>query len=206
MTKSADLQRLASLSDCVFAVAMTLLAFSVRIPDQGLDPAKLPGELARVWNEASGLVLSFAVATIFWVGHFRLLRSLSHATVGLIYLNFFQLFWIVVLPISTSLLIQIKARETTIVMEANLTLIALSGLLMWVYSYRTGLIEPGALTHPIAVEFIVPVFPLLIFAISLLVTLWNPAVGGNLLWGAFATPFLSHLARTVRPTAKTQGK
>jgi uncharacterized membrane protein len=55
MAKSADLQRLASLSDCVFAVAMTLLAFSVRIPDQGLDPAKLPGELTRMWNEFFGL-------------------------------------------------------------------------------------------------------------------------------------------------------
>jgi uncharacterized membrane protein len=32
---SADLQRLASLSDCVFAVAMTLLTFSIRIPDHG---------------------------------------------------------------------------------------------------------------------------------------------------------------------------
>jgi uncharacterized membrane protein len=87
MTKSADLQRLASLSDCVFAVAMTLLAFSVRIPDQGADPAKLPGELTRMWNEFSGLVLSFAIAAIFWLGHLHLVRSLSRATVGLIYLN-----------------------------------------------------------------------------------------------------------------------
>jgi uncharacterized membrane protein len=206
MTKSADLQRLASLSDCVFAVAMTLLAFSVRVPDQGVDPAKLPRELTRMWNESFGLVLSFAIAAMFWVGHFRLLRSLSRATVGLIYLNLFQLFWIAVLPISTSLWIRIEARATTIVMEANLTLIALSALLMWVYSSRTGLIEPGALTHPIAVESIVPVFPLLIFAISLLVTFWNPALGGHFLWGAFATPFLSHLTRTARPRAKTPGK
>ena len=43
MTKSADLQRLASLSDCVFAVAMTLLAFSVRVPDQGVDPGSPQG-------------------------------------------------------------------------------------------------------------------------------------------------------------------
>jgi hypothetical protein len=70
MTKSADLQRLASLSDCVFAVAMTLLAFSVRIPDHGVDPAKLPGELTRMWNESFGLVLSFAIAAMFWVRAF----------------------------------------------------------------------------------------------------------------------------------------
>ena len=135
MTKSADLQRLASLSDCVFAVAMTLLTFSIRIPDHGVDPAKLPGELTRMWNESFGLVLSFAIAAMFWLGHFRLLRSLSRATVGLIYLNLFQLFWIAVLPISTSLWIRIEARATKMVMEANVTLIALSAFLMWVYAF-----------------------------------------------------------------------
>ena len=77
MTKSADLRRLASLSDCIFAVAMTLLTFSVRIPDHGVDPAKLPEELTRMWNESFGLVLSFAIAAMFWIGHFHLLRSLS---------------------------------------------------------------------------------------------------------------------------------
>jgi uncharacterized membrane protein len=206
VTNSADLQRLASLSDCVFAVAMTLLTFSVRIPDHGVDPAKLPGELARMWNESFGLMLSFAIAAMFWIGHFRLLRSLSRAPVGLIYLNLFQLFWIAVLPISTSLWIRIEARETTMVLEANLTLIALCALLMWAYASRTGLIEAGALIHPIAVESIGTVFPLLIFVVSLLVTFWNPALGGNLIWGAFATPFLSYLARTAGAAAKTQGK
>jgi hypothetical protein len=77
MTKSTDLQRLASLSDCVFAVAMTLLAFSVRLPEQGLDKAKLPGELAQMFWESSGLVVSFVSAAMFWVGHFRLLRCLT---------------------------------------------------------------------------------------------------------------------------------
>jgi uncharacterized membrane protein len=137
MTKSADLQRLASLSDCVFAVAMTLLVFSVRIPDPGLDKAKLPGELSRMFNESSGLVLSFVSAAMFWVGHFRLLHRLSGATAGLIYLNLFELFWIVLLPISTRLWIRIETIVTTIVMGEYLTLIALSGLLLWGYSYKT---------------------------------------------------------------------
>jgi uncharacterized membrane protein len=197
MTKSADLQRLASLSDCVFAVSMTLLVFSVRIPDPGLDKAKLPGELTRMFNESSGLVLSFAIAALFWIGHFRLLHRLSRATASLIYLNFFELFWIVLLPISTSLWIRIETSETTIVMAANLTLIALCGLLMWVYSYQTGLFEPGALTHSVVVELIGTVFPVLVFAISLLVTLWSPALGAKLWWSAFATPLLVHFARTA---------
>lgn len=190
------LQRLASLSDCVFAVAMTLLAFTVRIPEQGLDRAKLPGELIRMCGESYGLVLSFAITAMFWIGHVRLLRSLTRTSVGLIYLSLLQLFWIVLLPISTSLFIRIQTRETTMIMGVNLMLIALCGLLVWVYSYRAGLFKPGAFTHPVGVELVGPVFPLLIFAISLLVTLWNPAFGNKVWWGAFATPLLIHLVRS----------
>jgi uncharacterized membrane protein len=202
MTKSAELQRLASLSDCVFAVAMTLLAFSVRIPDQSITEVKLPGELTRMFNESSGLVLSFASAGMFWIGHFRLLRSLRRATASLIYLNLLQLFWIVVLPISTSLWMRIETKETTLVVGTNLTLIALCGALMWAYAHAAGLFEPSAFTHSIVVELIGPVFPLLVFAISLLVIFWNPALGHKLWWSAFATPILILFARIAIPAAK----
>jgi hypothetical protein len=40
-----------------------------------------------MWNEFSGLVLSFAIAAMFRVGHFRMLRSLNRATVDLIYVS-----------------------------------------------------------------------------------------------------------------------
>ena len=156
--------------------------------------------------ESSGLVVSFASAAMFWVGHFRLLRSLTHTTAGLVYLSLLQLFWIVLLPISTSLFIRIQTEETITIMGANLTLIALCGLLMWIYSYRTRLFEPGALMHPVALELVGPVFPLLVFATSLVVTLWTPVPGEKLWWCAFATPFLVHLIRRARFSAKMQAK
>jgi uncharacterized membrane protein len=204
MTKSADLQRLASLSDCVFAVAMTLLAFSVRIPEQGLDRGKLPGELVRMLRESSGLVLSFVITAMFWLGQVRLFHSLRQATVGLFYLALLQLFWIVLLPISTSLWTRIEARETVLVMGMNLALIALAGLLMWIYCYRKSLFESVAVGRSIAVELVGPIFPLLVFAISLVVTLWTPILGDKLWWGAFATPFLVHLTRRPRSLAEAQ--
>ena len=206
MTKSAELQRLASLSDCVFAVAMTLLAFNVRAPEQGVDKAKLPGELIRMFGESYGLVLSFAITAMFWVGHVRLLRSLAHATPGLIYLVLLQLFWIVLLPISTSLWNRIETKETVMIMGVDLTLIALCGLLMWVYSHRNKLFERSALTHPVVIEIIGPLFPLLILASSLAITLWTPVLGDKLWWGAFATPFVVHFARSAWSAAKTPEK
>jgi hypothetical protein len=43
---------------------MTLLVFSIHIPDQGVNQAKLSGELIRMLNESTGLVLSFASAAM----------------------------------------------------------------------------------------------------------------------------------------------
>ena len=204
MSKSADLQRLASLSDCVFAVAMTLLAFSVRIPEQGLDREKLPGELVRMLRESYGLVLSFAITAMFWLGQVRLFHSLRQATVGLFYPTVLQLFWIVLLPISTSLWTRIETRETVLVMGMNLALIALAGLMMWIYCYCKRLFESAAVGRSIAVGLAGHVFPLLVFAISLAVTLWTPVLGDKLWWGAFATPFLIHLAQGARSAAEAQ--
>jgi hypothetical protein len=99
---------------------------------------------------------------------------------------------------------RIQTKETITIMGANLTLIALCGLSMWIYSYRIGLFETGAITHPIAVELVGPVFPLLVFMFSLVVTLWTAVLGDKLWWGAFATPFLVHLARRTRSPAKIQ--
>lgn len=204
MSKSADLQRLASLSDCVFAVAMTLLAFSVRIPEQGLDREKLPGELVGMLRESYGLVLSFAITAMFWLGQVRLFHSLRQATVGLFYPTVLQLFWIVLLPISTSLWTRIETRETVLVMGTNLALIALAGLVMWIYCHHKRLFESAAVGRSTVVGLVGHVFPLLVFAISLVVTLWTPVLGDKLWWGAFATPFLIHLAQGARAAAEAQ--
>jgi uncharacterized membrane protein len=176
---------------------MTLLLFSVRIPDQAVSEAKLQGELLRMLGESYGLVLSFAIIAMVWVGHLRLLNSLRHATVGLIYLALLQLFWIVLSPISTSLWTRIETKETILVMGVNLLLIHLSGLLMWLYCCGNRLFESDAFAHPIAIELVGPIFPLVIFALSLVVTLWTSIPGDRLWWGAFATPFVVHLARAA---------
>ena len=77
---------------------------------------------------------------------------------------------------------------------------------MWVYSYRTGLIEPGALTHPIAVEYIVLVFPLLIFAISLLVIFGIRLLAVTSYGARLRRLFSATWFEPLALRAKTQGK
>jgi hypothetical protein len=43
---------------------MTLLAAGIRVPERGLDMAKLPAELLRMFGESYELMLSFAIAAM----------------------------------------------------------------------------------------------------------------------------------------------
>ncbi len=74
-----SVERLASLSDGVFAVAMTLLAYNIHIPIGPLNEAGLRGALARMVPAVMALVLSFFAAVMFWMGHQRLLGMMRQS-------------------------------------------------------------------------------------------------------------------------------
>ena len=93
-----DVQRLAALSDGIFAVAMTLLAYNVHVPNAPLTGRQLGVELVRMLGEASGLLMSFAVAAMFWMAHFRLFSSIRQADFLFALINFGLLFSVVLLP------------------------------------------------------------------------------------------------------------
>ena len=79
---------------------MTLLAFNVHVPNGPLTDPQLTHELRRMRDRSGGLLLSFAVAAMFWMRHFRLFRRLRQADYPFALINFGLLFSIVLLPIS----------------------------------------------------------------------------------------------------------
>ncbi|HEV8185504.1 MAG TPA: TMEM175 family protein [Chthoniobacterales bacterium] len=98
-----SVERLASLSDGVFAVAMTLLAYNIHIPIGPLNEAGLRGALARMVPAVMALVLSFFAAVMFWMGHQRLLGMMRQSGRIIYPPSFILLLLIILLPISTNL-------------------------------------------------------------------------------------------------------
>lgn len=91
-------RRVESLSDAVFAIAVTIMVFEIRIPDSlafGSDPAALR-QFALV---LATYVLSFVVIGILWASHHYLIFTLPNADRGTIWLNNHVLFWITTIPI-----------------------------------------------------------------------------------------------------------
>ena len=74
--------RLLALSDGIFAIAMTLLALDLRLPDLGThaSDAQLRHALGDQWRGYLAFVISFYVAANYWGVHRRAMRAVT--TIG----------------------------------------------------------------------------------------------------------------------------
>ena len=98
------LERLVFFSDAVFAIAITLLALELRLPD-------FSGEFT--WNRLDGLVprliacaMSYAIVGISWWAHTRVCRYLISVNDRLIAFNLLRLFFITIIPLPASTLME----------------------------------------------------------------------------------------------------
>jgi uncharacterized membrane protein len=94
--------RVVNLSDALFAIAMTLLVFTLDASAVSLD--RVDGVLADQAGPLVAFVLSFAVVANFWWVHHRFLANLGSLEPGLIGLNLALLGAVALIPFPTSLL------------------------------------------------------------------------------------------------------
>ncbi len=102
-SKRIETQRIGTLSNTIFGVAMTLLAYRIPTAQFLNDPPVWSTILAAYHSQIAALLLSFIVAGMFWYGHQRRLAYEPLATRSVVYLNLLFLLSIVALPITTGL-------------------------------------------------------------------------------------------------------
>ena len=154
MTK--ETARIEALSDGVFAVAITLLIFQIRVPTQ--EPlGGLWFALARLWPSYVAFLASFMTIGVIWLNHHRLFSLIAKKADGLIVGNLLLLLVVTWLPFPTALVAEHLrgSREdqqaAAVVYAASLLAIAIVFTLLWRYAIRIGAIndldDPGALTR-----------------------------------------------------------
>jgi uncharacterized membrane protein len=102
--------RMEAFSDGVLAVAITLLALDLRVPE--IAHGSLGHELARQWPNYLAYATSFLTIGIIWINHhatLRRLRKIDHT--GLI-LNMLLLMTVCILPFTTALMARYLDRST----------------------------------------------------------------------------------------------
>jgi uncharacterized membrane protein len=146
-----SLGRLLALSDGVFAIAMTLLALDLRVPDLG-DPAtdaQLRHALVLEAPSFLTFLVSFYVVASYWVFHRLLMRSVTATHPRLMVHTLPLLLLVAALPFPSSLLARYGSEPTALVVYGVVN-VAASLLLLWLrhdieaYGLSTGSADQGA--------------------------------------------------------------
>jgi uncharacterized membrane protein len=149
----SSLERLAALSDGIFAVVMTLLGLDLHVPvREGLhSEAALWHELARLAPQTLTYVLSFLTLGIFWVGQQTQLNQLARSNRDLTWIHLGFLLGVSLMPFSTGLLAEfITFRLALVAYWLNLLLL---GALLFVsrrYAVRAGLLRDDVTAEMLA--------------------------------------------------------
>jgi uncharacterized membrane protein len=153
-----SLERLAALSDGIFAVAMTLLVLDLHTPladagarfttpflwtNQGLGKeVALLGALGNLVPHFLPYILSFLTLGIFWVGQQTQLNHFATSNRHLTWLHLAFLFAVSLIPFSTGLLAEfITYRIAVGVYWLNLLLLGSILFASWRYAQHAGLLK-----------------------------------------------------------------
>jgi uncharacterized membrane protein len=100
------LHRLLFLSDGVYAIALTLLAVELVLPETAADlhGGALLDSLLESWPKVLAFLTSFTVIANFWVGHNVLFQHVRRFDGGLMWLALLQLLCIAFIPFPTSVI------------------------------------------------------------------------------------------------------
>ena len=139
-----SLERLAALSDGIFAVAMTLLVLDMHIP----TAAQVHGErellvaLGALGPQWVAYGMSFLTLGIFWAGQQTQFNHLQEGTRDLTWIHLGFLFTITMLPLSTRLLAEfITYRGALLIYWLNILAPGLMLYWSWKFATHAGLIK-----------------------------------------------------------------
>ncbi len=104
--RAGELDRLISLSDGVFAFAMTLLIVSVAVPQMSDDDARirLHHDIVDLWPQVLSYVIGFLVIGFLWSSHRRIFARVGDYDDRLVKLSILLLMFVAFLPFPTGIL------------------------------------------------------------------------------------------------------
>ncbi|HZR72715.1 TMEM175 family protein [Bradyrhizobium sp.] len=182
-----EMRRLESLSNTIFGVAMTLLAYD--LPKSGqFDHLPTWSDLYHLYSgRMSGFVLSFVIAGIFWFSHQRRLARQPYGTRNVVFLNLLFLLSIILLPVTNGLSSSYGASHAVAVLYGlHLTVIAALNSALWLLIHRQEKHRP---------EIIGSFFPLLVFIPGTVVAAFSPDLARYIWLLGFGGLFVRRFSR-----------
>ncbi|RRO13288.1 DUF1211 domain-containing protein [Saccharopolyspora rhizosphaerae] len=163
--------RVLALSDGVFAIAATLLALDIRVPE-GLSTGGLHDALLELTPDIVGYAIAFLVIGVLWMGHRELFTDVYRAEPPVAAVNVVLLGFVALLPFPSSLLANYGDEPVAVLgYAANVAMIAALQLVIVGVARRTGSFRPGRAAFPAYAPSAVTI---VVFALSAPVALFAP--------------------------------
>jgi uncharacterized membrane protein len=146
----SSVERIAAISDGVFAVAMTLLVLDTHAPavETIHNEHDLWHGLAHLAPHLVAWLMSFMTLGIFWVGQQTQLNHLARSNRDLTWIHLGFLLAVSMTPFSTTLLAQFSIYQAALLFYwANIFLLGALLYWSWVCALGSGLVKPDMPAH-----------------------------------------------------------
>jgi uncharacterized membrane protein len=167
-------------SDAVMAIAITLLAIDIRVPDIPAPAAAagLASRLGELSPQIMSFVISFTVIGVYWMAHHRYFALIRAYDSILIMINMIFLLFIAGMPFIAGLLGRYPYLPLGVIPYAiGVSAIGLSLGALWAYaSHSHRLIDDGVEARQIRLLSIRPLGPTTVFIISIPIALVSPTL------------------------------
>lgn len=129
--------RVETLTDGIFAIAMTIMVLTIEVP--GAPGGEAAPSFVELLGDLSSQLIDYAVSFIllatFWIAHHKQLHWVKRTNQAFIWINTFLLFMVTLVPLSTSLQHRYgSSRASVIFFDTNLFLLGLLFLFLWLYA------------------------------------------------------------------------
>jgi len=184
-----EMRRLESLSNTIFGVAMTLLAYDLPKASQIQNAPDWSDLYALYAGRLSGLVLSFIIAGVFWFSHQRRLARQAYGSRNVVFLNLLFLLSIILLPVTNGLYSSFRLSNTVAGLYGlHLTVIATLNAGLWWLANRGDWRDSSFVGAVFAVLVFLPGTVVALFAPQYARYLWFLGFGGLFARRFFRTP------------------
>jgi len=133
---AAKVDRLAAITDGVYAIVITLLVLDLKVPEipGSADNMRLAADLIDQIPNFIAYFISFFVVAVFWMNHRRLFGSLKRCDEKTSLLNLGHILFVTLIPYTTSLIGRYEFDQiAAILFAANIGLASLSLVLLYQY-------------------------------------------------------------------------
>ena len=141
--------RIETLTDGIFAIAMTLLVLSIAVPtlQAPVTPAEVSAYVTSILPQIFIYVVSFILLAVFWMNH-HIFYIIKHSNTTLLWINILWLMSIAIVPFSTSIIGKYgEFQLAQLIFDVNMLIIGLLWYANWYYASKNGFVAEKVMPY-----------------------------------------------------------